>query len=116
EREGGIGELLLGRVERGRDVGRLLFGQEADADQHDDMRARAGDVVARKAAIKSEAAREREQLVGRAVPEAPVPEGPGVTLGHSSGVPCVGAAVPSPSPKRRTTPAASSWRNASSAA
>ena len=74
-----------------------------------DVRARAREVVGREAPVERQALGEREQLVGRTVGEAAVPEG------HAPGAsgrdrPAARAHVSTDRPHRRTKPAESSWR------
>ena len=108
---------LLDLVERGEHERRLLVGEQPDAREHRDVRARAREVVGREPLVEREALGEREQLVGRAVGEAAVPErscrltrAPG-----SAARPARARHVSTESPHSRTKPAASSWRNVSAA-
>ena len=110
ERERAVGELDSDAVERRGHERRLLVGEQPDAREHRDVRARAREVVGREAPVEREALGEREQLVGRAVGEAAVPEGH-----QTSGPPCSRAHVSTESPHSRTKPSASWWRNVSDA-
>ena len=68
-------ELLLDAVERGDDHLRARRSvEQADAREHVHVRARTGEVVGREAAVERQADGEREQLVGRALAEAAVPQ------------------------------------------
>ena len=81
-----------------------------------DVRARPDEVVGREAPVERQALGEREQLVGRAVGEATVPEGHRSCLDGSGGAwPCSRDHVSTERPQRRTKPAESSWRNVSDA-
>ena len=52
----------------------LLGGEQPDVREHRDVRARAREVVGREPAVERQADGEREQLVGRALAEAAVPQ------------------------------------------
>ena len=119
-------------VERVGDREPLLLGEQADRRQHVDVRARAGEVVVRQPLVERQADAERHQRVGRPLAEAAVPERAGLAArvvagGHRPPLdPSSGATygssvrwrrdhVSTDRPQSRTNPAASSWRNASSA-
>ena len=60
ERERAVGQFLLDAVERGDDHRLLLRGEQPDAREHRDVRARAVEVVAREPVVERQADRERE--------------------------------------------------------
>ena len=93
---------------------RFVVGEHADTRQHGDVRARAREVVGREPPVERQALGEREQLVGRTVGEATVPEGhaPGAVPGTAL---LARAHVSTDRPHRRTKPAESSWRKLSAA-
>ena len=93
---------------------RFVVGEQPDARQPGDVRARTREVVGREAPVERQALGEREQLVGRALGEAAVPEGHvPVATGSAAGPPCSRAHVSTERPQRRTKPAESSWRKVS---
>ena len=98
---------------------RSSLGEQPDAREHRDVRARAGEVVGREAAVERQADGEREQLVGRAFAEPAVPQRlPGRLAGRRSSARSRAWRrdhVSAERPHRRTKPSESSWRNASSA-
>jgi len=101
------GDLGHPALDRGVDVlVRRLEGEAAD------MSPRAGEVVARQPHVEGQADRVRQQLLGRPVPEPPVPEGQGSSAFCSRRL---AAQVSRPRPHRRTKPALSSWLKLSSA-
>ena len=69
-----LAELFLDPIERGDDHRAFVVGEQADARQHRDVRARPDEVVGRQPAVERQADREREQFVGRAFAEPSVPE------------------------------------------
>ena len=87
--------------------------------EHRDVRTRAGEVVGGEPAVERQADGEREQLVGRALAEAAVPQrlpglAGGVLIGAAPG-PWRRDHVSADRPHSRTKPSESWWRNASSA-
>ena len=112
ELERALGDLVLGAIERREHERAFVVGQQPDAGEHLDVRARARDVVDREPRVERQALGEREQLVGRALAEAAVPQG----LVHDpAGPPCSRAHVSTPRPHSRTKPAESSWWKVSAA-
>ena len=102
EHEGAVGELDADAIERGDHERRLFVGEQTCPREHRDVRARPDDVVGREALVEREALGEGEQLVGRTIGEAAVPEGH-----QRSGPPCSRAQVSTESPQSRTKPSAS---------
>ena len=112
ELERALGDLELGAVERREHERALLVGQQPDPGQHLDVRARSRDVVDRETRVERQALGEREQLVGRALTEAAVPQG----LVHDpAGPPCSRAHVSTRGPTAARSPAESSWWKVSAA-
>ena len=117
-----VGELLLDAVERGGDHLALLLVEQADALEHVHVRARSREIVGREPAVERQADGEREQLVGRALAEPPVPQRLPGRLARSSARSLTSDPGPwrrdhvcAERPHSRTKPSESSWRNASSA-
>ena len=123
-------------IERVGDREALLLGEQPDRRQHVDVRPRAGEVVVGEPLVERQADAERHQRVGRTFAEAAVPERAGLVstsrfarrrgrhrlepvpssgATEGSSVRCRRDHVSTDRPQRRTNPAASSWRNASSA-
>ena len=88
----------------------LVGVEQADATEAAHVRTRAGDVDLRQALVERQAHGEREELLRGTAFEAAVPQR---GQGYCS-QPCRWAHVSMPRPQRRTKPAESSWRNASS--
>ena len=101
EGERALDQLDLDPVERGEHQRRLLGGQQADARQHRDVRARRRDVVGRETPVERQALGEREQLVGRPVGEPTVPER---RHEHGQARPARGPTSRPTRPQRRTKP------------
>ena len=83
ERELALFQLGLDLLERVEHRGGLLGGEDAGAHEPAHVRPRARHVVSSQAMVERQALRERQQLVGRALLEAPVPQRP-ATGGHRS--------------------------------
>ena len=104
------GQLLLDPVERGEQHRRLTTLEHPGARQPPHVGARAGQVVAGQAAVVGQAGGEGHDLLGGAA-ETALPQGHDSSAGRpgfdGAGPPWRAAHVASPSPHKRTNPAAS---------